>query len=138
MDYRKFESKRLFWHTLTVPIIWLPLVPLVVLDIFTELYQFICFPIYGIAKVKRGEYIQIKDRAKLVYLNPVEKLACMYCGYANGVLLYLKEIGGRTEKYWCGIMHENKPGFKAQADQIKQDFAQYGDKKEFEAKYPVK
>jgi hypothetical protein len=59
----------------------------------------------------------------------------MYCGYVNGVLLYLKEMAGRTEKYWCGIMHQNKPGFKPQEDQKEKDFAIYGDKKDFLEKY---
>lgn len=59
----------------------------------------------------------------------------MYCGYANGVFLYLKEVAGLTEKYWCGVMHENKPGFKIQEDQVREGFAKFGDKNEFEQKY---
>jgi hypothetical protein len=59
----------------------------------------------------------------------------MYCGYANGLLLYLKEIAGRTEKYWCGIMHENKPGFKPQEYQKEKDFARFDDEEDFKKKY---
>lgn len=59
----------------------------------------------------------------------------MYCGYANGFLLYAKEIAGRTEKYWCGVMHESKPGFKTQESQVRQDFARYGDEEDFKKKY---
>ena len=59
----------------------------------------------------------------------------MYCGYANGFLLYAKEIAGRTEKYWCGIMHEKKPGFKVQTNQVAQKFARYGDEEDFRKKY---
>jgi len=108
------------------------------LDLLGELYHQICFPIYKIAKVKRSAYIQIIDRNKLQYLNPLEKLGCMYCGYANGVLLYLKEIAGRTEKYWCGIKHRDKPGFKEQEYQVGGDFASYGDEAQFKEKYPLK
>ena len=69
------------------------------------------------------------------YLKGFEKLGCMYCGYANGVLRYMKEIAGETEKYWCGIMHENKPGFKIQEDQVKQNFAKFGDEQDLQNKY---
>ena len=135
MDYRKHRTK-LFWlHLISAPFIWLPLPFIIMLDLVTALYQFICFPIYGIAWVKRSEYILIMDRNKLDYLNPLEKLGCMYCGYSNGLFLYLKEVAGRTEKYWCGIMHEGKPGFKVQEDQIKQDFAKFNDKEDLEKKY---
>jgi hypothetical protein len=138
MNYRKFQSSRAVLHLISAPFLWLPLPFLIVADILIEIYQIICFPIYRIPRVKRSEYILILDRNKLQYLNFVEKLGCMYCGYANGLFLYLKEIAGRTEKYWCGIMHENKPGFKVQKDQLAQDFAKFNDKKDFDLKYPLK
>ena len=137
MDYRKHESSRAALHILTAPFIWLPLPFVLMLDFMTELYQFVCFPVYGLEKVKRAEYVLVRDRAKLQYLNPFEKLGCMYCGYSNGVLRYQKEIAGRTEKYWCGIMHENKPGFKKQTDQARQKFARFDDKADFNKKYPL-
>jgi len=135
MDYKKQEPKRRLFHILTGPFIWIPLPFLIMCDLVCELYQFICFPVYKIEKVKRSEYILIFDRNKLKYLNAFEKLCCMYCGYANGVLRYIKEIAGKTEKYWCGIMHENKPSFKKQEDQAKQNFAKFGDEKDFKNKY---
>lgn len=138
MDYRKYKSSRLWLHWLTVPFIWLPLPFIIALDLTCALYQFICFPIYRIDRVKRSEYILIRDRNKLAYLNGLEKLSCMYCGYANGVLRYMKEIAGRTEKYWCGVMHEGRPGFKTQEDQVRQDFARFGDEKDFHEKYDKK
>lgn len=137
MNYRKYRTKRLWLHMLSAPFIWLPLPFIILVDLFVVLYQTICFPIYQIEKVKRSDYILIFDRNKLAYLNYFEKIACMYCGYANGVLRYLKEIAGRTEKYWCGVMHENKPGFKVQEDQVKQDFARFGDQEDFRKKYKI-
>jgi hypothetical protein len=137
MDYRKVDSSRFLGHLFSAPFIWLPLVALIFLDILAEIYQLICFPIYNIPYVKRENYILIMDRTKLQYLNPLEKLGCMYCGYANGLLAYLKEVAGRTEKYWCGIMHENKPGFVRQEHQIKQNFAQFNNEEEFNDKYPL-
>lgn len=135
MDYRKFYWKRFFGHIISMPFLWAPLPVLIILDILSELYHRVCFPIYGIAKVKRSEYIQIIDRNKLPYLNFFEKIGCMYCGYANGLSAYLKEIAGRTEKYWCGIVHETKPGFKTQAHQVEQNFSPFGDKDDCEKKY---
>ncbi|MEI6529622.1 MAG: hypothetical protein WCN88_04515 [Candidatus Falkowbacteria bacterium] len=135
MTYRKFRFDRLYAHILSAPILWLPLIAILILDFFVTLYQAVCFPIYGLEKVKRSDYILVRDRNKLAYLEPIEKIGCMYCGYANGFFLYAKEIAGLTEKYWCGIMHENKPGFKVQESQVKQDFAKFGDEAEFHKKY---
>ena len=135
MDYLKYKSIRFWLHLLSAPFIWLPLPFIIALDLICALYQFICFPIYKIEKVRRKEYILIFDRNKLAYLNGMQKFYCMYCGYANGVLRYMKEIAGRTEKYWCGIMHEAKPGFKVQQDQVDQNFARFNDKKDFQEKY---
>lgn len=135
MDYRKYRSQKFWWHFISSPFIWLPLIGILVLDLLVTIYQEICFPIYGLEKVKRSEHILIMDRTKLAYLDPLEKLGCMYCGYANGFLLYAKEIAGRTEKYWCGIMHEGRPGFKAHPDQLKQDFARFGDESDLKEKY---
>lgn len=135
MDYRKFREQRFWGNLLSSPFIWLPLIGIIILDVATSLYQAVCFPIYGLEKVKRSTYILVRDRNKLAYLKPLEKLDCMYCGYANGFLLYAKEIAGRTEKYWCGIMHEGKPGFKVQASQIEQDFAKFGDEEDCKKKY---
>jgi len=138
MEYRQHKASRGWLHVLTAPFIWLPLPFILALDFVCALYQFVCFPVYGIKRVKRSKHILILDRNKLDYLNGVEKLGCMYCGYANGVLLYLKEIAGLTEKYWCGIKHEERPGFKTQEDQVLYDFAEFGDANAFKEKYNEK
>lgn len=135
MEYLKYQKSRLGVHLLSMPFIWLPLPFIILLDLVCSLYQYVCFPLYKIKLVKRAEYILIFDRNKLKYLHGPEKLGCMYCGYANGSMLYLKAIAGLTEKYWCGIMHENKSGFKVQADQVELDFARFGDEQDFNAKY---
>ena len=77
------------------------------LDLFVTVYQAVCFPVYGIAKVRRGDYL-IFDRYHLGYLNALEKLNCGYCSYANGLLSYVREIAGRTEQYWCPIKHARR------------------------------
>ncbi len=92
---------------LTMPVIYGMLVPLAVLDLCVSIYQLTCFPIYGITRVKRGNYI-LMDRQYLAYLNTIEKLDCMYCGYAVGMLGYASEIIARTEQYFCPIKHARK------------------------------
>ena len=56
---------------------------------------------------KRDDYIAI-DRHRLGYLNAIEKLNCVYCGYSNGVIAYVREIAARTEQYWCPIKHARR------------------------------
>lgn len=104
--YRYFRESNLTFF-LTSPIIYSVLMPLLLFDLSLTLYQALCFPVYRIKKVNRREYVTI-DRQHLAYLNLVEKVNCMYCGYANGLLSYALEIGSRTEEYWCPIKHAKK------------------------------
>ncbi|MCW5641849.1 MAG: hypothetical protein KIT63_07140 [Rhodoferax sp.] len=94
-------------NLLTGPIIYAMIVPLLVLDLCVSLYQWSCFPIYGITKVRRGDYI-VFDRHHLGYLNSIERFHCTYCEYANGLIAYLREIIARTEQYFCPIKHARK------------------------------
>ncbi len=89
---------------LTAPLIYALLLPFALLDLFVSVYQAVCFRAYGIARVRRQDYIAI-DRQHLAYLNGLQKLNCVYCGYCNGVIAYVREIGARTESYWCPIKH---------------------------------
>ncbi|MGV8923633.1 MAG: hypothetical protein ACOH1L_09870 [Thermomonas sp.] len=105
---------------LTAPVIYVLIFPFALLDLFITIYQAVCFPIYGIPKVKRRDYL-IFDRRHLAYLNALEKLNCAYCSYANGVIGYVREIGSRTEQFWCPIKHARKlvaahPRYNAFAD----------------------
>jgi hypothetical protein len=77
------ESK--FFNLITAPVIWLVLVPVVLLHVMASVFQWVCFPVYGIPKVRRRDYI-LMDRRVLSYLNPLERLNCGYCEYTNGVL----------------------------------------------------
>jgi len=95
-------------HVITAPFIYALAIPLVLLDLLATLYQLVCFTAYGIPKVERADYVVI-DRQYLAYLNLIEKLNCVYCGYGNGVLGYVSEIAARTEKFWCPIKHSRLP-----------------------------
>lgn len=94
-------------NLITGPIIYSMIIPLLITDIFVTFYQFTCFPIYGIKKVKRSDYI-VFDRHQLHYLNFIEKFHCTYCAYANGMIAYISEIVARTEQYFCPIKHARK------------------------------
>ena len=54
-------------NLITGPIIYSMIVPLAMLDLFVSLYQATCFPIYGVAKARRADYI-VFDRQQLEYL----------------------------------------------------------------------
>lgn len=92
---------------LTAPVIYAMVIPLALLDLAVTLYQHLCFRVYGIALVRRSDHVVV-DRHHLAYLNLIEKVNCAYCGYANGVIAYAREIAGRTEAYWCPIKHARR------------------------------
>jgi hypothetical protein len=92
---------------LSAPAIYALIIPLVLLDLFVWVYQVACFPVYGIPRVRRGDYLAF-DRGQLAYLNALEKLNCAYCAYANGILAYVREVASRTEEYWCPIKHARR------------------------------
>jgi hypothetical protein len=96
-------------NILTAPVIWLCLVPTIFMDLVVTIFQFICFPVYKIPNVRRNDYVII-DRHALRYLNALEKLNGIYCGYVNGVIAYVQEIAARTEQFWCPIKHARKIG----------------------------
>jgi len=91
-------------NLLTAPAIYSLLLPLALLDVWVTAYQWTCFPIYRIARVRRRKYFVI-DRHKLAYLNGIEKMNCAFCSYATGLLGYVREVAARTEQYWCPIKH---------------------------------
>lgn len=94
-------------NLITGPIIYSMIIPLAITDLFITFYQLTCFPIYGIKKVRRADYI-IFDRQHLSYLNFIEKFHCTYCAYGSGMIAYISEIVARTEQYFCPIKHARK------------------------------
>jgi hypothetical protein len=112
LQVQRTFSKNLFRYLLgaqpliilSAPVIYAMILPAFLLDLCISVYQISCFPIYGIPKVRRRDYIVI-DRHYLKYLNALERLNCDYCGYFNGLMAYITEIAARTEQYWCPIKH---------------------------------
>ena len=104
VGFRHYLVNSRFLVLASSPMIWFCAIPIVLTDVVGSLYQAICFPIYGIPLVRRGDYLAF-DRHRLTYLNFVEKLNCDYCAYVNGILAYFTEIAARTEQHWCPIKH---------------------------------
>lgn len=87
-------------------------------DLVASFFQFVYFNSFKIPKVKRAEYIIVFDRTKLSKLNPMQKIACAYCGYANGVISYIKAILVQVEIYSCAIKHKVEPKGQAHINQF--------------------
>jgi len=115
-------------NLLSVPFIWACLFPALFMDLVLSVFQAVCFTLYRIPKVKRSEYIII-DRHSLAYLNYIEKLNCVYCGYFTGLVAYVQEISSRTEQYWCPIKHARRVG---NIHSRYKKFMEYGDAEKYE------
>jgi hypothetical protein len=116
-------------NVISAPFIYAMIVPLLLLDLFVTVYQAVCFPLYRIPKVRRSSYIVV-DRHQLGYLNVIEKLNCLYCGYGDGLLAYTRQIVSRTEMYWCPIKHARKV---LDPHRRYATFADFGDGEDIEA-----
>ena len=135
--HRKLKNNFFRWlvtnrpqNLITGPIIYSMIFPMMLFDLFVSFYQFACFPIYGITKVKRSDYM-VFDRHQLGYLNFIEKFHCTYCEYGNGLMGYMSEILARTEEYFCPIKHAHKIlGTHKHYNR----FLAYGDAADYEAK----
>ena len=127
----KYVIPRNIRHVLSLPFIYMMIIPAVILDMCITIYHAAAFPLYRIPKVKRGDYI-IYDRRFLDYLNIVQKIHCLYCSYVNGVFAYAVEIAARTERYWCPIKAANKP---LSHHEWYKDFADYGNPDEWKEKF---
>ncbi|RLD10861.1 MAG: hypothetical protein DRI56_02040 [Chloroflexota bacterium] len=107
IPFFKYLARAKLRNVISAPIIYAMIIPLAFIDICVFIYQHTCFRLYKIPIVKRKEYFII-DRQYLSYLNILEKINCIYCGYGNAVAAYTKEVIGRTEQYWCPIKHASR------------------------------
>jgi hypothetical protein len=135
--HRKLKKNFFRWlvtnrpqNLITGPIIYAMVVPMMLMDLLVSVYQYTCFPIYGVTRVRRADYI-VFDRRHLGYLNFIEKFHCTYCEYGNGLMSYMTEILARTEEYFCPIKHAHKIlGTHAHYNR----FLDYGDAANYEAR----
>ena len=135
--HRKLKTTFFHWlityrpqNLITGPLIYGMVLPLLMLDACVSFYQWACFPIYGIARVRRSDYM-VFDRHNLGYLNFIEKFHCTYCEYGNGLMGYMAEILARTEQYFCPIKHARKI---LSVHSHYNRFLAYGDADDYEAR----
>ena len=119
-----------FLHLLSSPLIYAMIIPAVLFDIILFVYQQIIFRVYKFEFIKRSDYM-LFDHHYLGYLNPIEKLNCLYCSYFNGLMLYASAIAGRTELYFCPIKHAKKV---ISQHAYYDEFLSYGDEEEYQKK----
>ena len=117
-------------HLLSSPLIYAMIIPAVLFDIILFLYQQVIFRIYKFDFIKRSDYM-LFDHQYLGYLNPIEKLNCLYCSYFNGLMLYASAIAGRSELYFCPIKHAKKV---VSQHKYYDAFLPYGDEEDYQKK----
>lgn len=93
---------------LSVPFIYGMAIPLALFHLALELYHRVCFPLYKIPLVRARDYF-VFDRHRTGGLDFSQRLQCLYCAYANGLMAYSREIIARTEAFWCPLAHEKRP-----------------------------
>jgi hypothetical protein len=104
----KFPKIKFNWkYLVSTPFIYSMIIPTVILHIFIQIYQQVCFRLYGIPIVEQKEYL-VYDRQLFSLLNPIEKFNCLYCSYVINLFRFATEIGARTERYWCPIKYYRK------------------------------
>lgn len=104
--FKMLSQAQLKWF-LAAPFIYGMFFPTLIFHICLELYQQTAFRLCSIPLVKQSDHFAF-DRRHLGYLNWLEKFNCIYCSYYNGLVSYAREIGGRTERYWCPIKHAKR------------------------------
>ncbi len=78
------------------------------MDFFLWQFQNIYFRTYDIPILDRKKYI-IMDRYNLKKLTFPQKINCLYCEYANGIVWYAKAVVNQMELYSCAIKHSVQP-----------------------------
>lgn len=126
----RFLRNSPFGSLIIAPFVYGLTLPLFFLDASIWLYQKVCFSVWGIAPVNRSDYVVI-DRHHLAYLNTIQKLNCVYCSYANGLIAYVREVAARTEQFWCPIKHAVRT---KNAHERYARFIDYGDAEGFRAR----
>ena len=138
LEKQKENMKNLFaWfgevsllQFLAAPVIYGMVIPAILFDVLIFIYQQVVFRIFKFEFLKRSDYI-VFDRHYLGYLNPIEKLNCLYCSYINGLMQYASAIASRTEFYFCPIKHAKKIAYR---HEFYDEFLVYGDEEEYQTK----
>jgi len=105
--FRKVKWNMFIRYIISMPFIYMMIIPAIILHFFLEIYHQVCFRLYKIPLSHAKEHFCF-DRSLLPYLNWFEKINCFYCSYFNCLLSYAREIAGKTERYWCPIKHAQR------------------------------
>lgn len=117
-------------HFLAAPLIYAMVIPAMLFDVILFIYLHVVFRIFKFKFIKRSDYMHF-DHHYLGYLNPIEKLNCLYCSYFNGLMLYASAIAGRTELYFCPIKHAKKV---VSQHKYYNEYLSYGDEEDYQKK----
>jgi len=102
---KKLRDRNLLFRIIALIMIWSAIIPIIIIDLYANIYQSIYFTIQGIPKIKRSDYINY-DRWNLSKLTFTQKISCIYCDYANGIVAWFKAIVNQTEVYSCAIKNK--------------------------------
>ena len=127
----KYAIPKNIRHIISMPFIYMMIVPAGLLDLFLIMYNRTALPLYRISPVKRSDHF-IYDRQFLDYLNIIQKINCFYCSYVNGLFSFASEIGAQTERYWCPLKAAKNPKFH---HSLYKEFADYGNPEEWNEKF---
>jgi len=123
------KKRRLFLHEhnpfavlLAAITIYAMIIPMMISDVATSIYQAIYFSVFDIPKIDRREYV-VMDRWDLKKLNLIQKLNCVYCEYGNGVTAWAKAVASQTEIHSCAIKHRHL----VRGQQEGEDYYKYSD-----------
>ncbi len=105
-----YRNTPLVMGAIMLTISWFLALPLVLLDLYTMFYHWSYFGYFDFPKVKRADFVRF-DRLNLSKLTVFQKINCLYCEYANGVIAYIKTVINCTEIYSCAIKYQYpRPG----------------------------
>jgi hypothetical protein len=89
-------------------LLYLALPAVIFIDIILILGNHIIFPLVGIPKINRSDYIKPFSRSKLMNVSIWYKLGCIYCSYTNGVAYYFQVIAMKIEFLYCPWKQKDK------------------------------
>lgn len=129
-----YVTRARWLEILGAPFIYAMVMPALLMDGCVTVFQWICFPIYGIQRVDRAQFF-VFDRHKLHYLNRVQKFNCAFCSYFNSVISYTQEVASLTEERFCPIKHKLNPRRRHKRYRL---FTEYDDAEGFRARLRVR
>lgn len=89
-------------------LLYLALPAVALIDLVAAFSNNIIFPLVGISKIKRKDYVRPFSRIKLLEASIWYKIGCVYCSYANGVAYYFQLTTMKLEFLYCPWKQKDK------------------------------